>query len=203
MKLYAGQQYKFRTIKDFTLIGFTLPITSVTSKTIPTENDVIFGNLYSSASCLLFMVGFSLFAAWYYDHQKGLRDEEVENSHMESFSKWKFKHNKNALYRGLVRTLVLSLILEFCSRVVSCIVWTVHVDESSSTFLAVWLPQLWLLIAYIYVIVFMVAYTHNSVQYNKLYNIRVLIPLSHSLSIHIHIPLPTVSFNHTNVCIPY
>lgn len=172
VKLCAGQQHKLEAIDDFKLIGFTLPNTSVTSKTIPTESDVIFGNLYSSTSCLLFMVGFSLFAVWYY--QKSLQNEEFKNSHMKSFSKWKFKHNKNVLYRALVRTLVLALILEFCSRVASCIVWTVHVNESPSTFLAVWLPQLWLLFAYMYVIFFMVFYTYKSVHYNKLYNIRVL-----------------------------
>ena len=54
--------------------------------------------------------------------------------------------NKNTdLSKGIRITTNTAIVIEFTARLVSCIVWTLNIDNSSGVILAVWMPQIHLL----------------------------------------------------------
>ena len=137
--MYAGQQETLKFIQDHEAIGFTLPSTSVSTNIPPYGSDITIVNLYSSILCFLYCLTVCLLAFWY------LCPNAEREAHLETIDE-KIRENKE-LIAGLVTTAVTTIALEFCARVANCIVWTsTSHNNSLGIFLAVWLPQLYILL---------------------------------------------------------
>ena len=137
--MYAGQKETLKFIQDHEAIGFTLPSTSVSINIPPYGSDITIVNLYSSILCFLYCLTVCLLAFWY------LCPNPERKAHLETIDE-KIRENKE-LIAGLVTTAVTTIALEFCARVANCIVWTsTSHNNSLGIFLAVWLPQLYILL---------------------------------------------------------
>ena len=111
-------------------IGFTLPATSVSSKVI-IGSDVIFVNLYSFTLCLLYAISICLVTIWYYLLSSAAREtiDALINQNTE-------------LSMGIRITSSTALVVEFITRLATCIVWTLNIENSLGILLAVWMPQI-------------------------------------------------------------
>ena len=139
MKVYAGQQETLNFIQDHEAIGFTLPSTSVSTNIVPSGNDVTI-NLYSSTLCFLYLITVCLLPFWF------LCPRNERQKHKTATYMDKVIQDNKELTTGMVTTGVTTIALEFCARIANCIVWTVHRDNGLGTFLAVWLPQGYILL---------------------------------------------------------
>ena len=132
LKLYAVQEEVLHVVENVEFIGFTLPSTSVTSTFIPIGSDVVFANLYSLTLCVLYVVSLLLFIVWYhYNPSTAKKIDEMIERNMD-------------LIVGVRITSTAGLAVEVTARLVSCIVWTIYVENPLGLFLAVWLPQIYL-----------------------------------------------------------
>ena len=135
LKFYGGSEETISIIEHPEFIGFTLPSTSVSSKIVPIGSDVILVNLYSLTLCTLYAITICLVTVWYYQPSsaaektiKRLIDENAE------------------LTTGIRITSSTALVIEFITRLATCIVWTVNIKNSLGILLAVWMPQIHLLV---------------------------------------------------------
>ena len=128
-------------------IGFTLPTTSVSSKVIPIGSDVIFVNLYSFTLCLLYAISICLLTVWYYLPSSAAKEtiDALINQNAE-------------LSMGIRITSSTALALEFITRLATCIVWTLNIENPLGILLAVWMPQIHLFIMAAVQIVFVTTY---------------------------------------------
>ena len=134
LKLYGGQEEIPGIPKYPEFIGYTLPATSVTSRIIPVNSSgVIFANLYSVTLCFLYSVIICFLTVYYY-HSKMLkkRTDDLINKDTD-------------LSKGIRITTNTALVIEFSARLVSCIVWTLNIDNLSGVILVLWMPQIHLL----------------------------------------------------------
>jgi hypothetical protein len=125
-------------------IGFTLPETSVTTTKIPVEGDILLSNIYSSILWLLYAVSVFVFLMWY--HKK-------DNEHRERMQQW-IKDNRKII-AGIFTTAVTVGIIEGIARIANCSVWSHYSlknnpsrdhEVNRGVFLAVWLPQGYVLV---------------------------------------------------------
>ena len=145
-------------MENVEFIGFTLPATSVSSKIIPINSDVTFINLYSSILCFLYAVSISFFTVWYY-HSKKVK--KTVN---------RLINGNTDLSMGIRITSTTALVIEFTARLATCITWTQNIDHSLSIVLAVWMPQIHLLLMAAWQIIFVscyVSYQKKKEDYNK------------------------------------
>ena len=106
----------------------------MTSRIIPIgSSGVIVANLYSITLCVLYSVIICFLTAYYY-HSKTLK-KKVDD----------LINKDTDLSKGIRITTNTAIVIEFGARLVSCIVWTLNIDNSSSAILAVWMPQIHLL----------------------------------------------------------
>ena len=134
LKLYGGQEEILGIPKYPEFIGYTLPATSVTSRIIPVNSSgVIFANLYSVTLCFLYSVIICFLTVYYY-HSRMLkkRIDDLINKDTD-------------LSKGIRITTNTAIVIEFSARLVSCIVWTLNIDNLSGVILVVWMPQIHLL----------------------------------------------------------
>ena len=130
-------------------IGFTLPATSVSSKTIPTySSDVIFVNLYSLTLCIVYTISICLLTVWYYLPRSVAKDV------IDAFIK-----QNSELTTGIRITSSTALAVEFITRLATCIVWTLNIENSLGILMAVWMPQIHLLAVAAIQILFIGIYT--------------------------------------------
>ena len=127
-------------------IGFTLPNTSVTSKIIPIGSDVILVNLYSTILCFLYAVSIFLLTILYYYFENVKK--KIDN----------LINTDKDLTTGIRITSTTALVIEFFARLATCIVWTQNIDNSSGIVLAVWTPQIYLLLMAVFQIFFVSCY---------------------------------------------
>lgn len=133
-------------IKDSDSIGFTLPETSVTTINIPVEGDVLLANIYSSSMWVLYAISILVFLTWYH---------KEDNEHKERIQQW--INDNRSLVAGIFTTAVTVGIVEGIARIANCSVWSHYslrnnqsgddeVNRNRGEFLAVWLPQGYILI---------------------------------------------------------
>ena len=130
--MYAGRTLNF--VPDQTVIGFTLPSTSVSTNINPSGSDIIMLILYSLTCCLLYSISVCLFPCWCFCPTEDRRKHKKEVKDAMNSSK--------ELVGGMLITAILTIAFEFCIRFAYCIIWTVHQDNVLGAFLATWLPQL-------------------------------------------------------------
>lgn len=132
--MYAGQQNALTFNQDYTALGFTLPNTSVSvSGVSPSGSDTLIFNLYTSIMCLLYAVIVHSFFRHYYPTHKHKIGAVIRKS--------------NEVVAGIIITAILSTALELPGRLISCLSFTVHInDNTRGLFLTVWLPQLFLIL---------------------------------------------------------
>ena len=137
MRVFTGQQEALNFEQNHETIGFTLPNTSVSTDVmvISTSIDVIIANLYTSLACLIYTVCVYSLITHIYPKQKDKIHTIIQN-------------NKE-LAAGMSITVLLVYILEMPARLASCITWTVYTGNTKGVLLAVWLPQIYLIIAVI------------------------------------------------------
>ena len=120
---------------DNTALGFTLPKSSVTTDVQPSGSDVKIAITYAIILCGLYSVSVCLFPLWFCCPDTPGRREHIEKLRRA------FKENKELL-GGLLSTSVIAITFEFCVRLYVCIRWTIHKENGTGNFLAVWFPQL-------------------------------------------------------------
>ena len=139
-------------MENVEFIGFTLPATSVTSNTIPISSDVVFVNLYSSILCALYTVSICLLTVWYFSPgspAKKVIDQVI--------------NDKPDLSLGIRITSTTALIMEFVTRLATCITWTLNIQNSAGIVLGIWMPQIQLILTGAVQIIFVSVY----VSYQK------------------------------------
>ena len=151
LKLYGGQTKILNIVDNAEFIGFTLPNTSVSSKIIPIDSDVIFMNIYSFVLCTLYAISICLLTVWYYlpsSKAKRKIDDLINSNH--------------ELSLGIRITSTTALVIEVICRVVNCVTWTSNGNNpDSGIFLAVWMPQIHLIIMAATQILFIGIYVHK------------------------------------------
>ena len=118
-----------------TALGFTLPRSSVTTDVQPSGSDVKIAITYAIILCGLYSVSVCLFPLWFCCPDTPGRREHIKKLRRA------FKENKELL-GGLLSTAVIAITFEFCVRLYVCIRWTIHKENGTGNFLAVWFPQL-------------------------------------------------------------
>ena len=92
-------------------------------------------NIYSSILWVLYATNIILFLIWYYrkphSYNKKRKKEQI---HM------RIRQNKS-LVAGMVTTAITTIVIEACARIANCSVWALNTDNTSGVFLAVWMPQ--------------------------------------------------------------
>ena len=137
-------------MENVEFIGFTLPATSVTSSIIPVSSDVIFINLYSSILCILYAVSICLLTVWYFSPAspaKKLIDRVI--------------NDKPDLSLGIRITSTTALIVEFITRLATCITWTLNTNNSDGIVFGIWMPQIHLLLMAAIQVAFVSAYVSH------------------------------------------
>ena len=154
-------------------IGYTLPDTHVSSKFIPIGgSDVIFVNLYTSIPCILHTISVCIIIVCYFPHHS--KNKKSDNNSKESNDHAKVSddhlinksddHSKEPqtdvktfidqlindngyddLLLGIRITSNTTLFVEVLVRLITIIIWTQNSDDFLGTFLAVWMPNLQLL----------------------------------------------------------
>lgn len=160
LKLYGGQQQAIEEIsmEQIESIGYTLPGTHVSSEVIPVGSDVIFINLYTSILCILHTISVCIIIVCYFSLNKSGNSNESEKhskenddrskeTNMKKFIDGMIKDNRyDDLLLGIRITSNTTLIVEVLIRLIMIIVWTQTSRDNLGTFLAVWLPNLQLLV---------------------------------------------------------
>ena len=139
-------------MENVEFIGFTLPATSVTSNIVPISSDIVFVNLYSSILCVLYAVSICLLTVWYFSPgspAKKLIDRVI--------------NDKPDLSLGIRITSTTALIVEFVTRLATCITWTLNIQNSAGIVLGIWMPQIHLILMGAVQIIFISVY----VSYQK------------------------------------
>ena len=162
-------------------VGFTLPETSVTSKIIPIGSDVILANLYASILCFLYAISICLLTVLYYyfeNVKKKIND---------------LINTDKDLTMGIRITSTTALIVEFCTRLATCIVWTQNIDNSSGIVLAVWTPQIYLLLMAVCQILFVSFYVcHKEGHCHTQLELRTFSNLSATAFTLFYLLFPTI-----------
>ena len=135
--------------EHFDFIGFTLPATAVSSKIIPTyRSDVIFVNLYSLTLSIIYTFSICFVTVWYYIPSSAAKDKIDE-----------FIKQNDELATGIRITSSTALMVEFITRLATCIVWTLNIENSLGILLAVWMPQIHLFAVAVIQIMFIGIFT--------------------------------------------
>ena len=96
---------------------------------------MIFVNLYSFTLCFLYAISICLLTIWYYLPSSAAREtiDALINQNAE-------------LSMGIRITSSTALAVEFITRLTTCIIWTLNIENPLGILLAVWMPQIHLLI---------------------------------------------------------
>ena len=113
-------------------------------------------NLYSSILCILYTVSICLLTVWYFlpSSPAKRKIDSLINSNPD-------------LCLGIRITTTTALVIEFLSRLSHCIIWSCNIENPASTVLAVWMPQIHLLLTAAGQIVFVSIYVSYQTRKNE------------------------------------
>ena len=91
--------------------------------------------IYSGAFCLLYFLSMLMLLFWFRWENENNRDLHFNQVFV----------NNGEFIGGMLVTTVIAIAFECVLRIVNCITWTIHSENSIGIFMAVWLPQSFLL----------------------------------------------------------
>ena len=156
MKIYGAQQQEIEEIsaEQVDSIGYTIPGTHVSNEVIPIGSDVIFINLYTSILCILHSISVCIIIVCYFPNRSKKSNNQANESSIDSNDSDVKKfidqligdERYDDLLLGVRITSNTTLIVEVLIRLIAIIIWTHTSRDIAGTFLAVWLPNLELLV---------------------------------------------------------
>ena len=161
-------------------MGYTLPSTHVTTSEIPIS-DTLVGNLYSFIILVWYISSLIVFLVWY--NCIGAKDQ-IGRIHT-------WMENNESLISGMMTTASIGSICDGLARIINGCIWTINIHVPVlGVFLAVWLPQTFLLL--VGIIVILISFAHCC-ERNKRFTHGYLIFSLHGFAIAIlHILIPAI-----------
>ena len=181
LKLYGGLQDVTERVE---FIGFSLPATSVSRQIIPIGSGVILVNLYSSTLCILYAIIICFVTVWYYQPSSAAREK------IDALISLKQDYELNT---GIRITTTTALVIECITRLETCIVWSLNVENSLGILLAIWMPQIHVLTMAAVVTPFVEIYIYyRERDWQRHSQIHLLINYSNSIFMLLYFFFPTI-----------
>ena len=181
LKLYGGPQDVTERVE---FIGFSLPASTVSRQIIPIDSGVILVNLYSLTLCIVYAICICFVTIWYY-RPSSLAREKIDAliSLRQDFE----------LNMGIRITTTTALVVECITRLNICIVWSLNVENSLGILLAIWMPQIHVLVMTAVVTPFVEIYIYcQERSWQRHSQIHLLINYSNSIFMLLYFFFPTV-----------